>query len=329
MNWTSIAWTDLSTNPLKYRDNNTGKDVWACVKVSPGCANCYSESLATRYNRGGPFTRKQLQTVTPYIDFDEVKYILRVKQIKRIPLAGVKCFAFDMTDVFGEWVPDEFLDVFFAMFSCRPDITFQVLTKRVERMRDYTRQLYSDIAGVTVPRLRLAADKAGFGLEWRKVHTGPVFETPLPNVWLGTSVENNAVLRERGPVLGEVRAKVRFFSAEPLLEELDPSLFGFWKTGGCPEHLSRFALECVRCNSVNPTRINFAKWVIVGGESGAGSRPMPAGAVSGIIEAGRRCGFKVFVKQMGTVLGKSLGCGGKAEDPEQWPIEFRVREWPG
>lgn len=328
MNWTSIAWTDLSTNPLKYKDNSTGEDVWACVKVSPGCANCYSESLATRYNRGGPFTRTRLATVTPYIDFDEVAYILRVKQIKRIPVAGKKCFAFDMTDVFGDWVTDEMLDTFFAMFSCRPDITFQVLTKRVERMREYTRGLYWDIAGTTVPRLRLAADKGGFGGVWREVHAGPVFETPLQNVWLGTSVENNAVLRERGPTLAGVRAKVLFFSAEPLLEELDASLFGFWWKPPCDEHPDKFQLECPECNYGNARRVNYAGWVIVGGESGAGSRPMPAGAVSGIIEAGRVHGFKVFVKQMGSVLGKSLGCGGKAEDPQEWPMEFRVREWP-
>lgn len=100
-NKTNIEWCDYSSQLIRYRDS-TGKDVWACVKCSPGCAHCYSESIAERFRRGGPFNRAATDGVTPYFADAEHRAIVRMKA-----LAGKRVFIGDMTDVFGEWVPDD------------------------------------------------------------------------------------------------------------------------------------------------------------------------------------------------------------------------------
>src|SRR4051812_14758294 len=121
MQKTNIEWTatprpdgtlepGYSANPLKYRDA-AGNVVWGCVKTSPGCAHCYAETLAKRYGRGGPFTAATMRGLTPFLDEKELHRMLTYK-----PAAGKKCFVGDMTDVFGEWVPDELLDRLFAVF---------------------------------------------------------------------------------------------------------------------------------------------------------------------------------------------------------------------
>src|SRR5438128_1214868 len=128
---TGIEWTDASSNPLKYRDAK-GRVVWACVKVSSGCANCYAEALARRFNRGDTFTRGHMEGLTPFVDEREITRLLVARS-----LAGKRVFACDMTDLFGEWVPDELIDRILAAMVLRPDVTFQVLTKRAERMARY------------------------------------------------------------------------------------------------------------------------------------------------------------------------------------------------
>jgi protein gp37 len=201
MQETGIEWCDFSSNLLKYRDNATNKVVWACVKCSPGCAACYAETLAHRYGRGGPYSLQQTRKVTPFFDMDETKKILRSKKI-----GGARIFIDDMTDLFGEWVPDEIIDKHFALFALRPDVTFQVLTKRPERMAKYL-----EFAG----RKGLVSNAA-----WRMqppADEDPRFRWPLPNVWLGTSCENQATADERIPHLLKCPAAIRFLSCEPLL----------------------------------------------------------------------------------------------------------------
>jgi protein gp37 len=133
MNKTSIEWTDYTSNLIRYRDPE-GRSVHGCIKVSAGCANCYASAWSARGltgERGGAFTAKRQATLTPYFDDAEAQRILRTR------VTGKRIFVGDMTDVFGEWVPDEMLDRMFAVFALRPDLTFQVLTKRPERMRAY------------------------------------------------------------------------------------------------------------------------------------------------------------------------------------------------
>lgn len=191
MNRTSIEWTDFSANPLKFRDA-AGKVVWACVHASPGCQHCYAETLAKRYGRGGPFSVPTTNQVTPFLDEKELRQMLTHK-----PASGKRCFVGDMTDIFGEWVPDDLLDRLFTVFTDRPDVTWQVLTKRAARMRDYL------------------SDGQRQPARW-----------PLPNVWLGVSCEDQQRADERIPLLLQTTAAaVRFVSAEPLL---GPISFARW-----------------------------------------------------------------------------------------------------
>src|SRR5262245_8975140 len=121
---TSIQWTDYTSNPIKYRRKSDGKTVWGCVKVSPGCAHCYAEAIALRFDRGKVFNAANMEELEPFTDEDELRTLLTSKK-----LSGKRVFVGDMTDVFGEWIPDKMLDRLFAVFALRPDVTFQVLTK--------------------------------------------------------------------------------------------------------------------------------------------------------------------------------------------------------
>jgi len=191
-----------------------------------------------------------------------------------------------MTDLFLESVPDEWIfDIFKVMARC-PNHVFQVLTKRAERMAD----LVPNIRSHLVDRLH--------------------------HVWLGVSVEDQKRANERIPHLVRTPASVRFLSCEPLLGPIDLGAAhpcGYYCAG--PEY-GHYAHEFW---SPVDTRI---KWVIVGGESGPGRRPMELHWAKSIVEQCRQANVACFVKQLG-------GWPNKHGDPERWPEDLRVREWPG
>jgi protein gp37 len=323
MNLTSIEWTTFSANPLKYRDAS-GKKVWGCVHHSPGCVNCYAESLAKRYGNGGPFNVQTMNGLTPFLDDDELHKMLTAKVIKKTPVAGSKCFIGDMTDIFGDWVPDELLDRLFAVFALRSDVTWQVLTKRADRMHTYLttigRQGRVNDAAILkhdrtlwYPALKESrvdgAIVAGEG--------GPAW--PLPNVWLGVSCEDQKRTDERLPHLLQTPAAVRFISAEPLLQGLDIAKH---RPGALGLHL-----------------------VIIGAESGRGARPCELWWINNLIGQCRDADVAPFVKQVGpnpTPRRIPYPSGGphaytlehvnirdpKGGNPDEWPADLRVREFP-
>jgi len=183
MNRTAIEWTDFTANPVKFRDA-AGKVVWGCVHASTGCLHCYAETLAHRYGKGGPFNVPTMKGLTPFLDTDE-GYKMRTYK----PASGKRCFIGDMTDLFGEWVSDDLLnDLFSNILEHRTDVTWQILTKRADRMQRY--------------------------LSWR--WGGRI---PSRHIWLGVSVENQNALG-RVDALKDTPAAVRFVSFEPLLEDM-------------------------------------------------------------------------------------------------------------
>lgn len=217
-NKTAIQWTDYTSNPLRYRDAQ-GRDVWACVRVSPGCAHCYAATLARRYGRGGAFTADEMAGLEPYLDDRELRRLLRSKA-----LDGRRVFVCDMTDCFGEWVSDSLLDRLFAVFALRPDVTFQVLTKRPERMLRYlTDESPCGPWEGAPPASR--ASRIGWAAQDALGEARMIDEFmpdwPLPNVWLGVSCEYQRQADARIPLLLETPAVVRFLSCEPLLGPLD------------------------------------------------------------------------------------------------------------
>ena len=157
MNKTGISWTDLTWNPVS-----------GCSKVSPGCQNCYAEAWSHRWGRS----------------FDVTLHPRKLKEVKRIP-SGSKVFVNSMSDLFHEEVPFDFISLVMNLIASRPDVDFQVLTKRPERVLAYD-------------------------------HLPP----PLPdNLWLGVSVEM-ALYRDRIDLLRKTSAHVKFISFEPLLGDI-------------------------------------------------------------------------------------------------------------
>ena len=206
---TKIEWTDESWNPV------TG-----CTKVSAGCQNCYAERMAKRLR--GRFGYPDDDPFRVTLHPDRLEQPLRWRKPRRV-------FVCSMGDLFHEDVPDEFIDQVFAVMALAKEHTFQVLTKRPERMKSYL----SDRA--TYQRVRKETEEGDVcglyldslcGWEFRQAQNQwwtnlPPDRWPLPNVWLGTSVEDQATADERIPQLLECPAAVRFVSCEPLLSSVD------------------------------------------------------------------------------------------------------------
>jgi protein gp37 len=318
--WTATALPDgttepgLSSNPLQYRDA-TGRVVWACVKCSSGCANCYAEQIAERFDRGGPYTRAAMAGLAPFLDDKEVKHILGAKTIGGKPVAGSRCFLGDMTDVFGDWVPDELLDRLFAVMALRPDVTFQILTKRPERMARYFADGHRNGRGthtsVFIAReMGRLADEHGIDSSELDEVNGLGDSWP-PNVWAGTSCENQAAADARIPHLLATPAAVRFLSCEPLLDEVDlrhvgktlrgddiDALLG-WRIryGYKPRNPSEGGLSVSMARDESLGKID---WVIVGGESGPGARPFQLDWARSIQNQCDATGVPWFMKQTGS-----------------------------
>lgn len=321
MNLTPIEWTDFSANPVKYRSLD-GRVVWACEKISPGCANCYAEKLSHRYGgvrRAGEWNAAVMKTLTPFLDEAELRKMLTATQIQGRAVAGSKCFIGDMTDVFGEWVPDALLDRLFAVMALRSDVTWQVLTKRAKRMRAYFAVDWnaplSECREARVGREAAAIARKVLGEDPDAPNWDVFWDWPLPNVWLGTSAEDQRRADERIPELLQTPAAVRFVSAEPLLG---------------PINLAPWITE------VEPPSPPIIDWLIPGGESGAGARQCDIAAIRSLVAQCSEAGVACFVKQLGAraVDGERpwFYAGGRY-DPKGskiafWPADLRVRQFP-
>jgi protein gp37 len=241
-----------------------------------------------------------------------------------------KVFVNSMSDLFHKDVPDEFIACAFAVMAMAPQHTFQVLTKRHGRMRSL---LSSDDFQVAC---FFAAVARGWDLEgtpW-----------PLPNVHLGVSAEDQRWADIRIPALLETPAAVRFVSAEPLIGQLDLGIGDPHKGHDSDDVYGhphpRVCLDCsgpegeddvlyFRREPISPevagARID---WVIVGGESGPGARPMSLRWARTLVLECQSAGVPVFVKQLGAVAGRELGAGPKGGDWDCWPEDLKIREFP-
>lgn len=237
----TIEWTDATWNPV------TG-----CTKISPGCKHCYAETFAERFRGvpGHPYQQGFDLKLWP----DRLALPLTWRKPKRI-------FVNSMSDLFHVDVPFDFVDQVFETMRQAFWHTFQVLTKRADRMADYVR---------------------------RRERAGLVLERDQPNTWLGTSVESQEFVA-RAKAIRSLSSTVRFLSCEPLLGPLD----------------LREALSGERA-------IN---WVIVGGESGHGARPMETAWVDSIREQCAAASVPFFFKQWG---GRNKSKTGRALHGRTW-----------
>jgi protein gp37 len=198
-------------------------------------------------------------------------------------------FVNSMSDLFHAKVPRDFVSQVFATMLLTPQHTYQILTKRPERMRRILSE-YAWWTGVVCDAMEI--HERGIGTP-SPTQTQPGGNCALLNVWLGTSVESDAHTG-RADHLRATPATVRFISAEPLLGPL-PSL-----------------------------DLTGVRWLIIGGESGRGARPMDLGWVRELVTKAREADTAVFVKQLGSVWAGS----GKGGDWSLWPEDLRVREYP-
>lgn len=238
----AIEWTEATWNPT------TG-----CDRISPGCDHCYALTLAgrlkemgqPRYQRDGdPRTSGPGFGLT--LHWDKLEEPLKWRKPRVV-------FVNSMSDLFHKDVPYEFIDRVFETMASAPQHTFQILTKRPKRMRNYM------------------------------LASGGLLQ-PLPNVWLGTSIESDGYVG-RADLLRETPAAVRFISAEPLLGPL-PSL-----------------------------GLNGIDWLIVGGESGPEHRPMRPEWVRELRERSQAMDTAFFFKQWG---GRTPKSGGRTLDGRTW-----------
>lgn len=222
----TIEWTDATWNPVR-----------GCTKISPGCKHCYAETFAERFRgvKGHPYEQGFDLRLIPKKLHEPLKW----KRSRMI-------FVNSMSDLFHPGVPDEYIAQVAKIMVDAPWHTFQVLTKRSERLRDLLKG-----------GLRFAAD--------------------AQNIWWGVSVENRKHGLPRIAHLQSAPARMRFLSVEPLLEDL-----GQLNLGGI-------------------------HWVIVGGESGAGARPIKPEWVRALRDQAERHKVRFFFKQWGGVHKSRTG----------------------
>ena len=355
---TDIEWADYAVgSPFRFRDKGTGQIYpTACVKVSGGCKNCYAESIGQRFGTYLPFTKPNMDRLECVLDQGVIDSVLRFKPRPEKGQATYKngrsrpaVFFGDTTDIFGEWVSFEQLDVLFACFALRPDVDFLLLTKRPERMAGYLldEALRLGVGGqmcADTPE-RVSAYIAGMGEPY--VSRAEGVSWPLPNVWLGCSVENQKTADERIPHLLKCPAAVRFVSYEPALGPVDLRRWIGARAGtGTPVYVGA---DGSASPSVEPSPIG---WIIVGGESGLDARPFNVEWARSVVRQCADAGVPCFVKQLGTKPyvvtdatvrdwpgGTQTTRNGqtvsfhlrnrKGSDPSEWPAGLRVRQVPG
>lgn len=233
-----IEWTERTWNP-----------VVGCTKLTAGCKHCYAETMARRLKAMGvPGYERGFKVVRT------LPFRLNEPMLRSRPTVY---FVNSMSDLFHDHVAESFIDRVFDVMARCPQHTFQILTKRAERLADYTSE-----------------------------------RTVSDNVWLGVSVENKRHGIPRIPYLQAAKAKTRFLSVEPLLED------------------------------IGPLDLTGIDWVIVGGESGHGARPMkPEWALN----VKRQCeaqGARFFFKQWGAFgsdgLRRNKKANGRLLDGQTW-----------
>jgi len=349
---TSIEWTELSWPVVN-----------GCRRKSAGCERCYAEQLASTrlrhqpkykglavYGKNGPRWTGETRLWRP-----DLSMPLRKR-------GAYKIFVADMGDLFYEGVPDEVIDqVFGVMWACLYDRhevpwhTFQVLTKRAERMLRYLS------AGDLPERWARAAVNLGGGRDPDGIYDQTLTmarKGPHPRIWLGISAENQQTLDERYPYLAQCPAAVRWISYEPALEEVDfglqsatcgcchrwPSrwvrlrqrVWGDWPRAGLLAEPGIYRASSNRHGAlsvlVDGTRVRrpvaelgikpdefeclpAPDWIVIGGESGRRARPFNVAWAESALDQAEVGGVAVFLKQ----FGSNTRIGPEAR-PEGWPV---------
>lgn len=313
---TGISWTDATWNPVR-----------GCSRVSEGCRHCYAERVAARFSGPGqPYEglatlRRARRRTGPTGDLTEVVpsrsawtgEVRLVPEHLADPLRWRKprrIFVNSMSDLFHEKLSNEQIAAVFGVMAACPQHTFQVLTKRAKRMREWFEWLRGPSEETFTMRQRgiVAAPNTARALDAAFEYLGAAWKPqldavwrresveadpwPLPEIWLGVSVENQDAADERIPELLETPAAVRFLSCEPLLGSVD---------------ISEYFDPCsVPCGEDPWPPLD---WVIAGCESGPGARPCAVAWLRSLRDQCAAARVPFFLKQ-------AVGCiePGKADE---------------
>lgn len=322
MSKTKIDWADMVWNPV------TG-----CSKISEGCQNCYAERMTKRLQLMAP--KKYSQGFAVKCHHEALQEPLKIKKSQRI-------FVCSMSDLFHNDVPFEFIDRVFAVMALCPQHTFIVLTKRPQRMAEYCQRLgkHASKDPVSLASVEFAPEGSFF---WKLTDIG----WALPNVWLGVTAENQARADERIPILLQIPAAVRFVSIEPMLGPIDLGFdiatckccFPRWKSRWIRlnRHIrADFPLALIEGNGqsqaspglyraesnkhgalhinglgVRPseaTALAAPDWIICGGETGPGARPMHPDWVRSLRDQCAAANVPFFFKQWGEWFPDTKRC---------------------
>jgi protein gp37 len=312
---TRIEWTDATWNP-----------VVGCSRVSEGCRNCYAERMAGRIANAGQAATLRGQPIgearAAYAEVVKARATMRgphaiesptylgqwngdvrlLESALAEPLRWRKprrVFVNSMGDLFHHRVPDEWIDMVLAVVAATPQNTYQVLTKRPGRMAEYLAGYiggrFATIEGATAARAVLPP-----ALEARALRS----RWPLPNLWVGTSVEDQTTADGRLPHLLAAPAALRFVSCEPLLGPVS-----LWRGDSARALLNLGPVANGR----------GLGWVIVGGESGPGARPMRPAWVRDLRDRCVVAGVPFFFKQWGGVRKAKAGAVLDGREWRQWP----------
>jgi protein gp37 len=299
MDKSKIEWTDATWNPV------TG-----CTKVSEGCRNCYAERIARRFPRGGIDPEFSKSDVV-----DDFRVMLHPARLEE-PFHWRKprrIFVCSMGDLFHGDVPPAFILSVLSVISLSPRHTFMVLTKRPDRMclflsafggnknardkiSDKAFDLWGEEADCQAANAIEGCLGEGFNVGW-----------PMRNLWLGVSAEDQAAADERIPLLLATPAAVRFVSVEPMLGPVDldgdPYNGPGWIRGWRVElkHGSTCDGFCISGECPVPVQVQnpYLDWVICGGESGPGARPMHPVWARSLRDQCQAAGVPYFFKQWG------------------------------
>lgn len=326
---TTIEWTQRPGTKGETWNPTTG-----CNKVSQGCKNCYAEVMHKRLRGMHQPKYRQHFSAGVVTHADTLTIPLEWKKPRTV-------FVNSMSDLFHADVPFKFIDQVFAVMALTPQHTYQILTKRPERMAEY----FTSGKRTFIPGNPRSNGDGGYvaarilneegSIRDRVIEAacriadvkfaGDLPETywPLPNVWLGTSVEDQKAADERIPHLLRCPAAVRFLSCEPLLGAV--SINGSVQCTNCMhvDHKMETAY-CTNCKQrrYDPGDFKYViypgiHWVIAGGESGHGARPMHPDWARSLRDQCQEAGVPFFFKQWGEWAHDGSTCHSLYEEQEQ------------
>lgn len=293
--------------------------VVGCTPVSSGCAHCWSKSQHDRFRKR--LGREPFNVVVPCEDRLDIPLHRRIPTVYAV-----------WNDLFHEQVPDEFVEKAFAIMAGAPCHRFVLLTKRAIRGYDVLRD-GTFPGAMAVWNLQLNQQAFVGGFDW-----------PLPNVVIGTSVENQTAADERIPHLIKTPAAYRMVSYEPALGPLDLRQWlgelrcendCAWKgwedelesdvdgnEPHCPECGSNcFVVDNWDLDHAASERMPPVGWLIIGPETGAGRRPCEIEWIRGVAQQVQRAGIPVFIKAL--PIGKRI-----SKNMNEWPEDLRLRQFP-